>query len=274
MSGLLPSEPDTSAASEADPRVVGLDDDEAGEVLAALSSETARRLLATLHDDPDSASGLADRADTSLQNAQYHLGRMRDAGLVEVVDTVYSEKGREMKVYAPAAAPLVVFAGSDEDAPGVESALSRLLGALGILGLASLLVQRAVGDGVVPRFGFGAGGDSAAAPTTAENATASDDADGGVDYQGETATESAEGTPTPEPTAQDGTAEETVRTVAETTQSADGANTVVDTVAQSTTTAVEAAESATAGLPPGLVFFLGGAFALAVLGAAWYVRAR
>ena len=68
MSGLLPSEPDTSAASEADPRVVGLDDDEAGEVLAALSSETARRLLAALHDDPDSASGVADRADTYVSS--------------------------------------------------------------------------------------------------------------------------------------------------------------------------------------------------------------
>jgi len=273
MAGLLPSSSDAEAG-DGDPRVIGVDSDDADALLGALQSETARGILAALYDDPRTPSELAEAADTSIQNVRYHLENLEDADLVEVADTVYSEKGREMKVYAPAAAPLVVFAGSDEDAPGVESALSRLLGALGILGLASLLVQRAVGDGVVPRFGFGAGGDSAAAPTTAENATASDDADGGVDYQGETATESAEETPTPEATAQDGTVEETARTVAETTQSADGASTVVDTVAQSTTTAVEAAGSATAGLPPGLVFFLGGAFALAVLGAAWYVRAR
>ena len=139
MSGLLPSEPDTSAASEADPRVVGLDDDEAGEVLAALSSETARRLLAELHDDPDSASGVADRADTSLQNAQYHLGRMRDAGLVEVVDTIYSEKGREMKVYAPADRPLVMFAGADatDERGGLRDRLRSIVGAVGALAGAS-----------------------------------------------------------------------------------------------------------------------------------------
>jgi DNA-binding transcriptional ArsR family regulator len=149
MSGLLPSEPDTSAASEADPRVVGLDDDEAGEVLAALSSETARRLLAALHDDPDSASGVADRAGTSLQNAQYHLGRMRDAGLVEVVDTIYSEKGREMKVYAPADRPLVMFAGGEsaDERGGLRDRLRGILGAVGVLAGASAAVEYVLRDG-------------------------------------------------------------------------------------------------------------------------------
>ena len=160
MSGLLPSEPDTSAASEADPRVVGLDDDEAGEVLAALSSETARRLLAELHDDPDSASGVADRADTSLQNAQYHLGRMRDAGLVEVVDTIYSEKGREMKVYAPADRPLVMFAGADatDERGGLRDRLRSIVGAVGALAGASAVVEYVLRDW--PWLGGAAGGAS------------------------------------------------------------------------------------------------------------------
>lgn len=163
MSGLLPSEPDTSAASEADPRVVGLDDDEAGEVLAALSSETARQLLAALHEEPDSASGVADRADTSLQNAQYHLGRMRDAGLVEVVDTIYSEKGREMKVYAPADRPLVMFAGSEstDDGGRLRDRIRGMLAAVGALAGASAVVEYALRDGAWLDLGMaGAGGES------------------------------------------------------------------------------------------------------------------
>ena len=44
---LLPSSPDVSPDS--DPRLVGLDSDEADELMTALSSETARRLLAELH---------------------------------------------------------------------------------------------------------------------------------------------------------------------------------------------------------------------------------
>jgi len=146
MADLLPSRPDTAAAEEADPRVIGLDDEDADDLLSALSSETAREVLATLHDDPDTPARVAERVETSLQNAQYHLGNLEEAGLIEVADTVYSEKGREMNVYAPADRPLVVFAGGDAESDGLESALKRLLTAVGLLGVASLLVQWALDD--------------------------------------------------------------------------------------------------------------------------------
>ncbi|MFC6988810.1 ArsR/SmtB family transcription factor [Haloplanus sp. GCM10025708] len=141
MAGLLPSSSDTSAVDEAEPRVIGLDSDGADELLSALSSETSREILAALHEDPDTPSAVADRVDTSLQNAQYHLGNLHDAGLIDVVDTVYSEKGREMKVYAPADKPLVVFAGSESESDGLQSALKSLLGGVAVLGVVSALVQ-------------------------------------------------------------------------------------------------------------------------------------
>lgn len=206
MADLLPSTPDTSAAEEPSPRVIGLDSDDADELLSALSSDTARRLLSTLHEEPSSPSALADRVDTSLQNVQYHLGNLDDAGLVEVVDTVYSEKGREMKVYAPADRPLVVFAGDEEESSGLKSALTTLLSGFAVLGLLSLLVQVWIGDG----FPF-LGGTSGAG-------------DGGASTM-------------------------TVETTQQTAQAA-------------------------AGLPPGLLFFLGGAAVLAVGFAVWFVRRR
>ena len=141
MAGLLPSAPDTSSADESSPRVIGLGDDEASDLLSALSSTTARRVLAELHEQPTNAAELADRVDTSLKNVQYHLGKLDDAGLVEVIDTVYSEKGREMKVYAPADRPLVVVAATEETRSGVASMLASLLGAVAVLGLLSALVQ-------------------------------------------------------------------------------------------------------------------------------------
>jgi DNA-binding transcriptional ArsR family regulator len=140
MADLLPSRSETPAA-EADPRVIGLDSEDADDLLSALSSDTAREVLAALHEEPDTPANVADRVDTSLQNAQYHLGNLEDAGLIEVVDTVYSEKGREMNRYAPADRPLVVFAGREEESHGLESALKNLLGAVGVLGLTSLIVQ-------------------------------------------------------------------------------------------------------------------------------------
>lgn len=186
--GLLPSEPDVS--SDAGPRVVGVDSDDADALLSALSSETARRILARLHEDPAPPSRVADGVDTSLQNVQYHLERLEDAGAVEVVGTAYSEKGREMDLYAPADQPLVIFAGREEQSSGLRAALRRLVGGVGALAFGAVLVQEAFGEGVLPRFastgaGGGDGGDAggpggAAAPTEeptteslAETATAS-----------------------------------------------------------------------------------------------------
>lgn len=170
MADLLPSTPDTSAADDADPRVIGLDSDDADDLIGALSSGTARELLTALHDDPATPSKLAERVDTSLQNTQYHLEKLEDADVIEVVDTAYSAKGREMKVYAPANQPLVVFAGGEEESTGLKAALTRLLGAVAVLGVLSLVVQALAGD-IGALFG-GDGGVGRPAPGPGEQPVA------------------------------------------------------------------------------------------------------
>jgi DNA-binding transcriptional ArsR family regulator len=169
---LLPSSPEISADSE--PRVVGLDSEEADDLMAALSSETARQVLSELHEEPAPPGELADRVDTSLQNAQYHLEKLEEAGAVEVVGTAYSEKGREMSVYGPADSPLVIFAGEEERASGLRSALSRLFGGFLALAAAAIAVQAAFGgasrERAPPTGGDDAGGDVGALDATEETA--------------------------------------------------------------------------------------------------------
>jgi len=161
MSRLLPSQAEPASDAEADdtPRVVGVDTDDADAVLDVLSSDTAREVLAAVHDDPAAASEVADRVDASLQTVHYHLSNMADAGVVESVETVYSEKGREMDVYAPAHGPIVVVGDSD-DGDAVREALGTMSSAVGVLAVASLLVQQTVGDGLSALFGGDAGGGS------------------------------------------------------------------------------------------------------------------
>ncbi|MFC7078838.1 ArsR/SmtB family transcription factor [Halorussus caseinilyticus] len=278
MADLLPSSPDSSAGDGGEPRVVGVDSDDADDLLAALQSETAREILGVLYDDPATPSTLADEADTSIQNARYHLDKLTDADLVEVADTVYSEKGREMKVYAPVAKPLVVVAGSDDDAPGVESALSRLLGALGVLGLSSLLVQRLFGSpgagGVLDTDLSWQGDDAAAGTTAAEDTTTVEDASAPGASDGPNGDTS--GTEAPEPVERaTETAAQATRTVAETTQSAaETTRLVTEEAARSTTTVAESGGAAASSLPPGLVFFAGGVVVLLALGVARYLRER
>lgn len=199
MADLLPTEPDLDSPEEEEARVLGVDSDDADTVLNALSSATARELLAALHDEPAPPSQLADQVDTSLQNVQYHLEKLQSADLVEARGTQYSAKGREMTVYGPAGAPVVLFAGTESESRDVKRALANLLGALGVLAAVSLLVQVIAGGVGLPSLGGGDGGDGArdggsgggdaggvgaqdaATETTTEAAAAAGDAVGGTE---------------------------------------------------------------------------------------------
>ena len=128
MSGLLPSEGNVDMGGESSPRVHWLEDDETEQLIGSLACDTARDILSCLHDAPATATELAEEVETSIQNARHHLGNLAEADLVRVAGTRYSEKGREMKVYAPTEGPLVVCVGGDErDREGVADAISSFL---------------------------------------------------------------------------------------------------------------------------------------------------
>jgi len=168
MAGLFPFRSDVDVDAD-ESRFVRIDDDAADEVFDALSSRTARSILAATYEDPRPASELADAADTSLQNARYHLDGLSEAGLVRVADTWYSERGTEMKVYAPSNDSVVVVASDDETTAGAFDALKRLLGAVGAVSVGALVLQALVSPGsLLPSFGSSgaAGGASSAAPST------------------------------------------------------------------------------------------------------------
>lgn len=284
---LLPSSPEVSV--EDDPRVVGLDSEEADDLMQALSSDTARQMLSALHEEPLPPSRLANQVDTTLQNAQYHLERLSEAGAIEVVGTAYSEKGREMDVYAPADKPLVIFAGRDEQASGIRAALRRLVGGLAALLFGAIAIQEVFGRGIrrlaAPLFGgtsdagsggdagggAGADGDAAATATPTETRATTPT---------EPPVEDQTGTPAPETSGggddvgifgEESTATETPAPEA-TEAVADGAAGATPTPTPVADTATEAARMTAEtggadpalGLPPGLVFFLGGVVVLSV----------
>ncbi|MDR9380549.1 MAG: helix-turn-helix domain-containing protein [Natronomonas sp.] len=244
---LLPSSPDISPDGE--PRVVGLDSEEADELMAALSSQTARRILAALHDEPAPPGELADRVDTSLQNAQYHLAKLEDAGAIEIVGTAYSEKGREMSIYGPADSPLVIFAGEKERASGLRAAVSRLFAGFLALGVGGAVVQSLFGEGLV----------------------------GGPSAPGGASTDRAE--PTPEPSATPGDGDVGAFGAAERTPEPTSApEPTVTPTSEATDVATETADGLAVlfggGMPPGLAFFLGGAIVLTIVVGVTYLRSR
>lgn len=138
MSSIFPIRDTVSRDPEREPRLVDLDEETADEVFDALSSRTTREIFLALHSAPQTTSDLANATDTSVQNVQYHLRKLTDAELVEVVDTWYSERGTEMKVYAPKDDSLVLFAGRDKQGT-LRNLLNRVVGVFSLLLPVSLL---------------------------------------------------------------------------------------------------------------------------------------
>lgn len=266
------------------PRVVDLDDEDADDVFGALSSTTARQIYATLDEDPGTPSDVADAIDSSIQNVRYHLEKLEDAGLVEVVDTWYSSRGNEMSVYATANGPLIVT--SDESrAAQLKQAVSRYIGGIGVLAAASLVVQAAA-----MRFGNGASAGSAGGADGSPMTVGGGDTEGAEDSGGgaETGGEDADFTISQEEET------ETDGDGADDAAGGDGADDAAAGDGEDSYDGGDAMDSGGDGEPdgfldatadlvastvdgmlaldsPGLLFFLGGVAALSALIAYWYV---
>lgn len=139
--GLVDGETETATGEPSSARVCWLDDDDAADVIGALSSETARTILSALYERDRTASELAEAADTSVQNVRHHLDNLSAAGLAEVTGTRYSVKGREMDVYGPPDERTVVAVARESESESLLDSLRDLLGGLAVLGGVSLLVQ-------------------------------------------------------------------------------------------------------------------------------------
>ena len=72
---------------------------EALKMAKAMSSATAGTLLNLLSEEPMTATALAEQTGIPLTTIKYHLENLLDAGLIEVADIRWSEKGRQMKIY-------------------------------------------------------------------------------------------------------------------------------------------------------------------------------
>ena len=108
-----------------------------------MSSETARRILTSVHDSPKIPTDLAEELGTTTQNIRYHLDNLEDAGLVEVGDVCYSEKGREMYVYEPSDAPSMLVFGKETDGPRMRKVLTKVSSSVGPAAIVVVVAAKA-----------------------------------------------------------------------------------------------------------------------------------
>ena len=112
-------------------------------MFSALGSETAQAIFRLLNEEPATPATIAQRQDMSVQNVHYHLDNLAAAGLIEVVDTCYSEKGREMDVFVVAEDPTLLFLGTSDDKPAMKRAFDSFASFVGISPLLATLGEAA-----------------------------------------------------------------------------------------------------------------------------------
>jgi len=99
-----------------------------------MASQTANAVIQTFGDGPLTSSEVARAMGIPITTATYHIENLLDAGLLEVMETRWSEKGREVKVYGLTNQVLII-------APPVSdlgSVLKKYAMLFGIVVLASL----------------------------------------------------------------------------------------------------------------------------------------
>ena len=131
MPRLLPTQTDATVERTDSPTVLSLDDDGTRDVIFFFKQKTAYEIFRLLNETPATAARIADRLDQSIQNVHYHLSNLESAGVIEVTDTCYSEKGREMSVYVVSKDPTLLFLGTEDDRPSLKRAFRSFASLLG-----------------------------------------------------------------------------------------------------------------------------------------------
>ncbi|MDD3621407.1 MAG: helix-turn-helix domain-containing protein [Methanofollis sp.] len=111
-------------------------DEQAKKIAKAMASQTANDILGSLKDGPKSATEMADALSIPITTLKYHVENLAEAGLIEIVKTKWSSKGREVKVYGLTDRLLIVA----PQVKDIKSVLLKFMSLFGFVVLATLVV--------------------------------------------------------------------------------------------------------------------------------------
>ncbi len=103
--------------------------EESKKITQVISNDTARQIIELLADAPLCASDIAERLQSPLTTIAYNLENLENVGLIKIEKIKYSEKGREVKIYAPVR-KLIVVVPEKTDRTSVADILRKYLGVI------------------------------------------------------------------------------------------------------------------------------------------------
>ncbi|MDP3103491.1 MAG: helix-turn-helix domain-containing protein [Candidatus Methanoperedens sp.] len=114
--------------------------EESKKITQVISNDMARKILELLADAPLSASDIAERLATPLTTIVYNLENLESVGLIKVERIKYSEKGREVRIYAPVR-KLIVIVPEKTDRKSITDILRKYVGVVLAAVLASSIIE-------------------------------------------------------------------------------------------------------------------------------------
>lgn len=111
-------------------------DEQAQKIGRAIGSQTAGDILQALRAGPKTSTEITEELGIPMSTAKYHIENLLDAGLLEVAETKYSVKGREVKVYRLKDQVVIVA----PKTPNARSLLLRYASLFGITIAGSLVI--------------------------------------------------------------------------------------------------------------------------------------
>jgi predicted transcriptional regulator len=114
--------------------------EESKKITQVISNDTARQIIELLADAPLSANDIAQRLQVPLTTITYNLENLESVGLIKVEKIKYSEKGREVRIYAPVR-KLIVLVPEKTDRNSVADILRKYLGIILTAFFASSLIE-------------------------------------------------------------------------------------------------------------------------------------
>jgi DNA-binding transcriptional ArsR family regulator len=109
-------------------------DERAQKIARAMASQTANAVIQAFGSGPLTSSQVARQMKIPIATASYHIENLLDVGLLEVMETRWSEKGREVKVYGLTNQVLIIASPVSD----LRSVLQKYATLFGIVVLASL----------------------------------------------------------------------------------------------------------------------------------------
>lgn len=103
--------------------------EESKKLTQVISNETAMKILELLAESPLSTSQVSELLNLPITTVQYNIDNLMSIGLIKIDRVKYSEKGREVKIYAPRQ-KLIVLVPEKTDSSNVLNILKKYIALL------------------------------------------------------------------------------------------------------------------------------------------------